>query len=46
MKDILSPDLLDVNLIFILSEIIKTWNLDFQHLQVSLTCDSLQKSTT
>ena len=33
--------LLEVNLIFILKEIIKTWNHDFQHLEVSLTRDSL-----
>ena len=35
------PVLLEVNLIFILKEIINTWNLDFQHLQVYLTRDSL-----
>ena len=36
-----SPNLFEVNLIFILREIIKTRNHDFQHLQVSLTRDSL-----
>ena len=37
MKVRWSPVLLEINLIFILKEIIKTWNHDLQHLQVSLT---------
>ena len=41
MKVRWSPVLLEVNLIFILQEIIKTWNHDFQHFQVSLTRESL-----
>ena len=41
MKVRLSPVLLELHLIFILKEIIKIWNHDFQHLQVGLTRDSL-----
>ena len=33
--------MLEVNLIFNLREMIKTWNHDFQHLQAILTRDSL-----
>ena len=41
MKERWNPVFLEVNLIFLLKEIIKTWNHNFQHLQVSLTRDSL-----
>ena len=37
MKVRWSPVLLEVNLIFILKEIIMPWNHDFQHFQVSVT---------
>ena len=35
------PILLEVDIIFILKDITKMWNHDFQHSQVSLTHDSL-----